>query len=149
MSPTKAEASAGFVVFKADGPRRYLFLTNKGRLDLPKGLKQAGEDDLTTALRELREETGIADPAVIPGFSSKKHYFYRWKADLVSKDVIYFLARHGSNDVSISGEHDGYAWLTKDEALGSLRYPTLKEVVMEADSFLEGLAKKGQSPQPL
>jgi bis(5'-nucleosidyl)-tetraphosphatase len=143
MSPTKREVSAGFVVSRLGPPRQYLFLTLRGRYDIPKGLKQPGEDDITTALRELREETGISRPKVLPGFSSRKHYFYRWKANLVSKDVIYFLAEHGSGEIIISGEHDGYAWLTKGEALERLRYPTLKEVVTEADRFIDGLAKKG------
>jgi len=37
--------------------------TNGVRWDIPKGRQDPGEDDLTTAVRELREETGIvADP---------------------------------------------------------------------------------------
>lgn len=146
MSPNRREVSAGFVIFQQGSPRRYLFLTHRGRCDLPKGLKQPGEDDTTTALRELREETGIVSPKVIQGFSSRKHYFYRWKEDLVSKDVVYFLAEHGSNEIVISREHDGYTWLTKNEALEKLRYPTLKEVVIEADSFIDGMVKKGKIP---
>ena len=142
MSPNKREVSAGFVIFRSDLPRRYLFLTHRGRYDIPKGLKQPGEDDITTAVRELGEETGIGSPKVIPGFSSRKHYFYRWKEDLVSKDVVYFLAEHNSGEIVISGEHDGYAWLTKGEALEKLRYPTLKEVVIEADRFIDDMAKK-------
>jgi 8-oxo-dGTP pyrophosphatase MutT (NUDIX family) len=143
MSPNRREVSAGFVIFQLGSPRRYLFLTHRGRYDLPKGLKQQGEDDITTALRELGEETGIVSPKVIQGFSSRKHYFYRWKEDLVSKDVVYFLAEHGSSEIVISGEHDGYAWLTKDEALERLMYPTLKEVVIDVDRFIDGMAKKG------
>jgi bis(5'-nucleosidyl)-tetraphosphatase len=141
MPPTRKEASAGFVIFKKNSPRRYLFLTLRGRYDLPKGLKQAGEDDMATAIRELWEETGIASPTVIQGFSSRKHYFYRWKEDLVSKDVVYFLAEHKGGEIVISGEHDGYAWLTKDEALGRLRYPTLRQVILEADRFIGRIAQ--------
>jgi 8-oxo-dGTP pyrophosphatase MutT (NUDIX family) len=149
MSPTRREVSAGFVVFRPDSPRRYLFLTHRGRYDIPKGLKQSGEDDITTAVRELFEETGIGKPIIVEGFNSRKHYFYRWKNDLVSKDVVYFLADYPSGDILISGEHDGFAWLTKDEALERLRYPSLKEVIVEADRFLEGQVKKARNPQDL
>jgi 8-oxo-dGTP pyrophosphatase MutT (NUDIX family) len=31
---------------------------------------------LTAALRELREETGISDPQVIPGFQREITYFF-------------------------------------------------------------------------
>ena len=149
MPPTRKEVSAGFVIFKIDSPRRYLLLTHKGRYDLPKGLKQAGESDMTAATRELWEETGIASPKAIPGFVCRKHYFYRWREDLVSKDVVYFLAEHKAGEIVISVEHDGYAWLTKDEAFGRLRYPTLREVILEADRFIEKAAEAGQTPQAL
>lgn len=148
MSQSRREVSAGFIIFRPESPRRYLFLIHRGRYDIPKGLKQPGEDDLTAAVRELREETGIISPKVIHGFSTRKHYFYRWNGGLVSKDVIYFLAQYSSGDIVISPEHDGYAWLTKEEALERLRYPTLKEVIMEADRFLESMAKGGP-PQDL
>jgi bis(5'-nucleosidyl)-tetraphosphatase len=149
MSPTRKEASAGFVIFRGGPPRKYLFLTHRGRYDLPKGLKQAGEDDMAAALRELWEETGIASPKAMLGFCSRKHYFYRWRDDLVSKDVVYFLAEHPVDDIVISKEHDGYAWLTKEDAIGRLRYPTLRQVILEADRFVDGATRARHPPQAL
>jgi len=115
---------------------RFLFLMNKGRYDLPKGIKQVGEDDITAALRELREEAGIEKPRIVSGFKKMKHYFYRWEGALVSKDVVYFLAEYGQEEVRISHEHDGFSWLTEHEALSKIKYPTLKEVLKEAVLFL-------------
>jgi 8-oxo-dGTP pyrophosphatase MutT (NUDIX family) len=109
---------------------------NRGRYDLPKGIKQMGEDDLIAALRELREEAGIEKPQIVPGFKKIKHYFYRWEGTLVSKEVVYFLAEYGQGEIKISEEHDGFSWLTKEEALSKIKYPTLKEVIKEAALFL-------------
>jgi 8-oxo-dGTP pyrophosphatase MutT (NUDIX family) len=137
LTSFRNEKSAGFLIFRRDDNEiRYLFLKNRDRFDVPKGLKQPDEDDLTAALRELKEETGIENPNLIPGFKEKKHYFYRWGNELVSKEVVYFLAESKSAEVRISGEHDGYSWLTKQEALAEIKYKSLREIVLEADPLL-------------
>jgi tRNA nucleotidyltransferase (CCA-adding enzyme) len=137
LSTTRIEKSAGFLIFrKENGVIRYLFLTNKGRYDVPKGVKQPGESDLTAALRELKEETGIVSSRLIPGLKWSKHYFYTWGRDLVSKDVVYFLAETKDTKIRISDEHDGYSWLTKDEALARIRYKGLREILQDAEAAL-------------
>jgi bis(5'-nucleosidyl)-tetraphosphatase len=136
LSSFRTEKSAGFLIFKRNGTLRYLFLKNKGRLDVPKGLKQQDEDDLTCALRELKEETGITDAMVIPGFKKISRYFYRWEGSLVKKEVVYFLAESKLENIKVSDEHDGYTWMTKEEALANVRYQNLKELIEEADKTL-------------
>jgi bis(5'-nucleosidyl)-tetraphosphatase len=133
---SRNEKSAGFVIFRRNGGTKFLFLTNKGRYDIPKGLKQEGEDDLECALRELKEETGISDVCIIPNFKRATHYFYRWENTLISKDVVYFLGEANSGDVQISSEHDGYSWFTKDEALSRIKYKNLKGIIIEADQMV-------------
>jgi len=136
LLPFKTEKSAGFLIFRRNCTMRYLFLKNKGRFDVPKGLQQPGEDDLTSALRELKEETGITDAIVIPSFKKTSRYFYRWGGSLVKKEVAFFLAESKSGDIRVSEEHDGYTWMTKDEVLVNVRYQNLKELVEEADRIL-------------
>jgi len=136
-STLKKEKSAGFLIFRYDdGVRRYLFLKNKGRYDVPKGLKMPTEEEFAAALRELKEETGIVNPEVVPGFKKTKHYFYKWDNALVSKEVTYFLAESASPDITISDEHDGYSWLTKEEAFSEIKYKTLREVIQDAEAVL-------------
>jgi len=54
------EKSAGFIVFKKDdGLFKYLFLRVSGRLDFPKGNIEEDEDELSAALRELKEESRV------------------------------------------------------------------------------------------
>lgn len=141
MPPSRNEKSAGFVIFRRSGEVRFLFLTNKGRYDLPKGLKQKGEDDLECALRELKEETGISDVVIIPNFQRATHYYYRWENTLISKDVVYFLGETNSDEVRISSEHDGYSWLTKDETLSKIKYQNLKDIIIEADKKISAVKK--------
>ena len=141
MQLSKNEKSAGFVIFRRNGGTKFLFLTNKGRYDLPKGLKQEGEDDLECALRELKEETGISDVGIVPNFKRTTHYFYRWENTLISKDVVYFLGETNSDMVRISSEHDGYSWLTKDETLSKIKYQNLKDIIIEADKKISAVKK--------
>lgn len=134
----KTEKSAGFLVFKKDDKIKYLFLQSKGKYDIPKGLQQSGEDDLKTALRELEEETGLK-VKVVPLFKKTVKYFYKWEGVLIRKVVVYFLGESENDKVRISPEHDGYLWMTIDEALIRIKYPSLKNLVKEAERFLSGL----------
>ena len=60
MIDTIEQKSAGFILFKGDGERKYLLL--KHGLDywnFPKGKIEAGENSMDAAIRELNEEAGI------------------------------------------------------------------------------------------
>lgn len=131
------EKSAGFIVFtKEDGEAKYLFLKVKGRLDFPKGNVEGDEDELSTALRELKEESGIEKIRVIPGFRRVLNYYYkRNDGTLVSKTLVLFLGEALRKDVSISQEHEDFEWLSFDEALTRIRYPQYKDVLREAEEF--------------
>ncbi|MCX8181511.1 MAG: NUDIX domain-containing protein [Candidatus Methanomethyliaceae archaeon] len=132
----KTERSAGFLVFHKNGKIRYLFLKKRGKYDIPKGLQQPGEDEFTTALRELGEETGLVKIKVVPFFKKTIEYFYRWKGNIIKKKVVYFLGETNTDQVKISAEHDGYVWMTKDEILTKISYRNLKDLVEEAERFL-------------
>src|SRR5687768_5733671 len=104
--------SAGVDVYRIP-PRQtepeFLLLDNGKFWDYPKGHVEAGEDDLTAALRELREEAGIAaaDAELAEGFRHEITYFFRDKRrGLIRKTVVFFLARVAADvTVTISHEH--------------------------------------------
>ncbi|MBO3832671.1 MAG: NUDIX domain-containing protein [Candidatus Brockarchaeota archaeon] len=131
------EKSAGFIVFtKENSEVKYLFLKVRGRLDFPKGNIDEAEDELAAALRELREESGIDKIRVIPGFRKVLNYYYRRNdSTLVSKTLILFLGEALEKNVSISWEHEGFEWLSLDEAIMRIKYPRYKEVLKEAEEF--------------
>jgi 8-oxo-dGTP pyrophosphatase MutT (NUDIX family) len=113
--------SAGVVVIrKEDGQWKYLFLRAYRNWDFPKGIVETGEDPRETAVREVREETGITALTFRwgPVFKETEPYIRG------TKIVRYYLAETAQSDVSFSinpqigkPEHHEYRWLTYDQAI--------------------------------
>ncbi|MBO3839609.1 MAG: NUDIX domain-containing protein [Thermoproteota archaeon] len=132
------EKSAGFIVFtREDDCLKYLFLKIGGRLDFPKGNIEENEDELSAALRELKEESGIEKIRVLPGFRKVLNYYYkRSDGALVSKTLILFLGEALDKNVSLSWEHESFEWLSLSEALSRIKYAGYKEILKEAEEFV-------------
>lgn len=130
------ERSAGFVIYRQSDPQsevEFLLLDYGRHWDFAKGHVEAGEDDLTTAHRELKEETGLADARVVPGFHEEMTYFFRHKRHgLVRKTVVFFLAEVATRKITLSREHTGYAFLKYEEALKRLTFPTARQILRSA-----------------
>lgn len=129
------EKSAGAIVFRRekDNIKYLLLLRNPKYWDLPKGNIEKGEKEEEAAEREVKEETGLKEIAIIPEFKESEHYFYRLKGELVSKDVVFFLAESKTGKVKISKEHEGYEWFIFDEAIKKVKS---KEILEKANKFL-------------
>ncbi len=139
------EASAGAVIFRKEKKSivylllHYHFKTDYW--DFPKGNIESGESEEDAALREVKEETGLADVEIIPNFKEKINYFYKRDADTVFKEVVFYLAETNKRDVKISDEHTGYEWVDYQTALKRLKENS-RNVLMKADEFLnKGLTK--------
>lgn len=135
------QRSAGFVIYRASPqpPHIPLFLLlDYGRhWDYPKGHVEKGEDDLVAALRELKEETGIADARPIEEFHHEIAYFFRDKKGvLVHKTVIFFLAQTVSTEVILSHEHIAAEFLPYDQAYERLTYANAKKALSLANEFI-------------
>lgn len=59
--------SAGIVPILLQDRPKYLLLRSGNYWDFPKGLVDEGEDPLTSAIRELKEETGLENPKFLWG----------------------------------------------------------------------------------
>ncbi|HUB26271.1 MAG TPA: NUDIX domain-containing protein [Tepidisphaeraceae bacterium] len=133
------EKSAGIVVFREDRKRLYLLLDYGKHWDYPKGHLEAKETPLDAARRELKEETGIDEVQIIPGFARQITYFFREKKKgVVRKTVVFYLGRTSVTEIKLSEEHVGFAYLPYAEARQRLTFPSARQVLDEAEKFLEG-----------
>ncbi len=126
--------SAGGVVHRPIGSRREIVLVHRRtpRLwALPKGTPDAGETILETALREVREETGIAVEAEDP-LGAISYFFVRERTRF-HKTVHFFLMRPiGGSVEEHDHEFDEVRWFQLEEALQIMTHATEREVVERA-----------------
>lgn len=137
----KFEFSAGGVVYqKKDG--KVMILVSKHSQHhgwvFPKGLigdTRKGESKEETAVREVKEETGI--DAVIERPLTPVVYWYAWEGEKRKKTVYYFVMGYLGGDM---GERDDemeeVEWISKDEVEARLTYPSDKKVWQEAQAFI-------------
>ena len=133
------EKSCGAIVFKKqkDSTVKYLLLHYEAsHWDFPKGKIEKNEKDELTAAREVKEETGIEDIEFVDGFRETINYFYKKGGETVFKEVIFFLAQSATEEVKLSFEHIGYAWLSYEHAFKKLTYNTSKDLLRKANQFL-------------
>jgi 8-oxo-dGTP pyrophosphatase MutT (NUDIX family) len=149
---TRFEASAGGVVHRAGprGPEVVLAArrTRRGELawGLPKGLIEEGERAEETAIREVREETGIE--AEIERDLGEISYFYVWEGVRVKKSVRFYLMRATGGDVSRHDhEMEEVAWFPLEDAPGKASYRTERELISRAVAGLQEERPEGRGPR--
>lgn len=139
-SVIRQEHSAGAVIFYQRGNKieHLLLHYEAGHWGFPKGHIEQGEREQETLEREVREETGIENIEIIPGFKEFISYtFRRRKNEMVFKTVTYYLARVKVKKVRLSFEHIDYKWLKYKEAIKLLTFMNTKDVLRKAYKFLQ------------
>jgi bis(5'-nucleosidyl)-tetraphosphatase len=108
---------------EASGKRSWLLLRNRkrGEWGFPKGHADAGEDDVSAALRECAEECGIG-LAALDG--TPRTLVYRL-ASGTPKQVIYFPARTAQDRVILSHEHDRAGWFDARGVIERMPYNSI------------------------
>ena len=87
---TKATSCGGVVIFR--GKILLLYKNYRNKYEgwvLPKGTVEAGEEFKETALREVKEETGV--DASIVKYVGKSQYSFNTSQDVVMKEVHWYL----------------------------------------------------------
>ena len=131
--------SSGGVVYRVENsiPLFLLLTSNKrGIWCLPKGLIEENEDEVTTAMREVREETGVSR-VKLRGKVGQIKYQFGFRAKTFDKTVHFFLFETDQADSKVGNEHDAMEWMPYDKAIGSLSYPNEKEMLTKAWSMIQ------------
>ncbi len=135
------EKSAGAIVYHRGRSLEFLLIA-AGYWEFPKGRIDADESEVAAALREVREETGLA-VRLQDGFRRETSYFFKRHRDgaLVRKQVVYFLGEATTRDVRLSSEHQDKAWLTYEVAVARLRHESSRQLLAAARQFLRERAR--------
>ncbi|HVR88069.1 MAG TPA: NUDIX hydrolase [Candidatus Limnocylindria bacterium] len=130
----RSAAAAGGVVVR-DGEHgvevALLGRTNDGSWVLPKGTPAEGETAEETALREVREETGLEVRIQVPIGSMS--YSFAATGLRVHKTVHFFLMEPVGGDISLhDAEYDEVRWVRVADARRMLSFDTYRDVLDRA-----------------
>lgn len=132
------EKSCGAVIFtEVRGEMKYLLIKSpRGVYGFPKGHTEGSETETETALREVREETGLKI-RLLDGFRAADEYPLPPKRDTV-KQVIYFLGTFEHQKIVCQkGEVSGAFLVSYPEAMQLLQFDSAKRILTEANNFLQ------------
>ncbi len=131
--------SCGTLIVNPVGQLLLCHVTNTAHWDIPKGMQDEGETTLAAAMRELREEAGIAFAperfADLGSFNyrrDKRLHLYRVQAgaELASLDHLVCTSFFPH---PVTGrptpEADGYAWVARD-AIARLCWPRMGALLL-------------------
>ena len=135
MAVTKATSCGGVVIFR--GKILLLYKNYRNKYEgwvLPKGTVEQGENYNETALREVKEESGVA--AQIMKYVGKTNYSFSTPNDLINKEVHWYLMMADSYYSKPQREEffcdSGY--YKYHEAYHLLKFPNEKQILEQAYS---------------
>lgn len=130
------EKSCGAVIFykTRQDTKILLVKNNNGRYwSFPKGHIEDGENEHQTAIREIKEETGL-DVTIFNGFREVSEYCPFGK---IRKRVVFFLARAFTDNVKIQEEEiDSYIWVDLQQARKMCSYDNDLRIIDKAETAI-------------
>lgn len=136
----EAVSCGGVVIFR--GKVLLLYKNYRNKYEgwvLPKGTVEQGEEYKETALREVKEETGVT--AQIIKYVNKSNYTFNTATDVVNKDVHWYLMMADSYYSKPQREEyfvdSGY--YKYHEAYHLLKFPNEKQILEQAYSEYQDL----------
>lgn len=133
----KIEKSCGAVIFTREkGWTQFCVIRQaNGDYGFPKGHMEPGEGERQTALREILEEVGLT-VTLIDAFREELFYPLARRPGY-TKNTVYFLAEFKGQTPACQPEEVTEASLmTYEQAMDTLVFPDLKEVLKKANAYL-------------
>ena len=135
----RIETSAGGVIIRwhAGTPHVLLIRDAYDNWGLPKGHVEAGETAAGAALREVEEETGLADLVLGPALHTID-WFFRQRGRLIHKYCHFYLIESPTGDTCPqTGEGiTACIWVPLQRALEQISYDNAREVLQRAATAL-------------
>ena len=145
------EKSCGAIVFTHEnGIRKYVIIREtgiyQGYCGFPKGHMEAGETEQETALREVKEETGL-DVKLIDGFRQvDEHVLAREGRPNDKKTNVYFLAEYQDQELKAQeSEVSEIILLNYLDAMQCLQSEGSKRELAEAEKYIDSCFDKKSS----
>ncbi|OGM92443.1 hypothetical protein A2333_02430 [Candidatus Wolfebacteria bacterium RIFOXYB2_FULL_49_7] len=149
------EISAGIIAYRktAEGPRFLILYHGHNYWNFPKGKIESEEKSFQTAVREVREETGLTrnDLRFDESFKTSENFTFWRNKEKIYKTIVFYLAETTQQRIKLpeqtdaEGEkHEGYGWFTYKEALKVLIKEDSQGVLKQAHNFLRNLDVRKQ-----
>lgn len=134
------EKSCGAVVYNLNGNEvKFLIIKHKSgdHWGFPKGHVEEGESENETALREIREETGLT-VELVNGFTYRMKYSP--KVGTI-KEVVYFVGHSRDKLVSCQeSEISDFKWLVLKDAIDTVTHENSRKLLREAYFFIKDVS---------
>lgn len=136
----KNQVSSGGVIFRtnADVTEIALIAVKGGNVwSLPKGIVDRGESPEETAVREVREETGLKGRIREKLGEVAFWYYIKGENARCRKTVHFYLMEYLSGSTKDHDtEVDDASWFPLDEALGKVSYKGDREMIEKAKELI-------------
>lgn len=132
------EFSSGGIVFKNDQDGVKVLVVKNSKMNnpkvsywgFPKGHTEQGEDSRQTALREVKEETGI-EAKIISKIGESKYVFTR-NGKKTFKIVLIFMMEYTQGEIVHQAEEvSEVKWVSPEEAMGILSFKNDKALLQK------------------
>lgn len=129
----KLQFSAGGIVYKKENNKIFVLVSQHSQHHgwvFPKGLigdHIEGENKEGTAIREVKEETGV--DAKIMKTLTPVTYWFVFEGEKIRKTVYYFLMEYAGGDITKHDhEMEAVEWLSKEKVAERLTYKSDQKV---------------------
>ncbi len=155
-NPSEREISSGIIIYRRyKGEIQFLLLYyGRSQWTFPRGKIEKEEKSFATALRETKEETGIAknDIHFIDGFRAYENWIYIKNNKKVFKTVIFYLGETDRSNVKLEERSQGFGWFGYRDALKIFYGPRNNEnrkVLVKASNFLNNQERNNKKVSTL